>query len=189
MQRRLASYVLSAVLFLPFVVAAATPSARPSAQRVAARFDEPDEAARWYWRKRSPDGVSPLPVEKYFQALEKMQSMPQYSTALGVRLPSRAQLARSGAKPAAALGAWSWLGPGNIGGRTRALVIHPTKPTTMYAGGVAGGVWKTTNGGSSWAPLNDFLPNLAVTTLVMDPSNPNVLYAGTGEGFNNADAV
>jgi uncharacterized membrane protein len=181
MKRWLASCALSAVLFVPSVIAAAAPPSRPSAQRVAARFDEPEEAARWYWLKRSPDGISPLPVEKYFEALEKMQSMPQYSTALRARLSSRAQLARSGAKPAAALGAWSWLGPGNIGGRTRALVIHPTTPTTMYAGGVAGGVWKTTNGGSSWAPLDDFLPNLAVTTLAMDPANPNVLYAGTGE--------
>jgi PKD repeat protein len=112
-----------------------------------------------------------------------MRSMPQYSTALDALLPSRAALARSGANPLAILGTWSWLGPGNIGGRTRALVIHPTTPTTMYAGGVAGGVWKTTNAGSSWVPLNDFLPNLAVTSLAMDPANPNVLYAGTGEIF------
>ena len=151
MRRRLASCVLTAGLFLPFVLAAVAPPARPSAQRVVARFDEPDEAARWYWRKRSPDGVSPLPVEKYFEALEKMQAMPQYSTALGIQLPTRAQLARSGARPAAALGTWSWLGPGNVGGRTRGLVIHPTTPTTMYAGGVSGGVWKSTNGATSWA--------------------------------------
>jgi len=189
MKRWLASCALSAVLFVPSVIAAAAPPSRPSAQRATARFDEPDEAARWYWIKRSPDGVSPLPVEKYFEALEKMQAMPQYSTALRAQLSSRAQLARSGMSPAAALGTWSWLGPGNIGGRTRGLVIHPTTPTTMYAGGVAGGVWKTTNGGSSWAPLNDFLPNLAVTTLAMDPANPNVLYAGTGESWFNNDAV
>ena len=54
-----------------------------------------------------------------------MQAMPQYSTALGIRLPSRAQLARSGARPLAVLGTWSWLGPGNIGGRTRGLRDPP----------------------------------------------------------------
>jgi photosystem II stability/assembly factor-like uncharacterized protein len=53
----------------------------------------------------------------------------------------------------------------------------------MYAGGVAGGVWKTTNGGASWVPLADLMANLAIGALAMDPKNPNVLYAGTGEGF------
>jgi PKD repeat protein len=160
-----------------------------SIKRAPAPFDQPDEAERFYVMKRSPDGVSPISTERYFQALEKMRSMPQYSTAAGAPLPSRAELARSGAKPLAILGTWSWLGPGNIGGRTRGLLIHPTSPSTMWAGGVAGGVWKTTNGGSSWAPLNDFLPNLAVTTLAMTPGNPNVIYAGTGEGWGNVDFV
>ncbi|MGH6689306.1 MAG: WD40/YVTN/BNR-like repeat-containing protein [Gammaproteobacteria bacterium] len=89
----------------------------------------------------------------------------------------------------ASLGAWEELGPGNVGGRTRALVIHPSEPGVLYAGSAAGGVWKTTDAGSSWKPLNDLLPNLAVNALAMDPSNTEVLYAGTGEGFNNVDAV
>jgi photosystem II stability/assembly factor-like uncharacterized protein len=160
----------------------------PRIKRALTPFDAPEEAARFFLMKRSPDGKSPIGPEKYFEAIERMQTMPQYSTALSLALPSRAKLARPGAKPLAALGTWTWLGPGNVGGRTRALVIHPTTPTTMYAGGVAAGVWKTTNGGGTWAPLNDFLPNLAVTTLAMDPANPNVLYAGTGEVFA-ADGV
>ena len=51
----------------------------------------------------------------------------------------------------------------------------------MYAAAVAGGIWKTTNGGNSWAPLNDFLANIAVTTMAFDPSNPSTIYAGTGD--------
>src|SRR6185295_7455001 len=85
--------------------------------------------------------------------------------------------------------AWSYLGPGNVGGRTRALVIDPLRPRTMYAGGVDGGVWKTTDGGASWLPLGDLLPSLAVASLALDPSHRGVLYAGTGEGFGNGDAV
>jgi len=77
--------------------------------------------------------------------------------------------------------AWSWLGPGNIGGRVRSILIHPTNPSIMWAGAVSGGIWKTTNGGQHWFPLNDFLPSLAISCMAMDPSNPNVLYAGTGE--------
>lgn len=76
---------------------------------------------------------------------------------------------------------WDWLGPGNIGGRVRALVIHPTTPNTMWAGTAGGGIWRTTNGGNSWFPMTDFLPSLAVASLVLDPTDPTTLYAGTGE--------
>jgi photosystem II stability/assembly factor-like uncharacterized protein len=86
-------------------------------------------------------------------------------------------------------GGWTWLGPGNIGGRTRSIVVHPKNPATMWAGSVAGGIWKTIDGGATWGPLDDFMASLNVTTLVLDPSdaNYNTLYAGTGEGFYNID--
>src|SRR5438045_143734 len=42
--------------------------------------------------------------------------------------------------------AWQWLGPGNIGGRVRSIVIHPSNPSMMFAGSVSGGIWKTTDG-------------------------------------------
>ncbi|MEW6130617.1 MAG: C25 family cysteine peptidase [Acidobacteriota bacterium] len=85
--------------------------------------------------------------------------------------------------------AWEWLGPGNIGGRIRAIVIHPTEPNKMWIGSVSGGIWHTTNSGSGWQPVNDFMANLAVTTMVIDPTNPSIMYAGTGEGFGNIDAI
>jgi hypothetical protein len=84
---------------------------------------------------------------------------------------------------------WEWLGPGNIGGRIRAIVIHPTEPNRMWVGSVSGGIWRTTNSGAGWEPVNDFLANLAVTAMVIDPANTNTMYAGTGEGFGNQDAI
>ncbi len=80
---------------------------------------------------------------------------------------------------------WQWLGPGNIGGRVRAILTHPTAPNTLWAGSAGGGIWKTVNGGSSWFPLNDLLPSLAITSLTMDPTNSDIIYAGTGEGFTS----
>ncbi|MGZ4974698.1 MAG: hypothetical protein ACXWDN_18225, partial [Limisphaerales bacterium] len=56
---------------------------------------------------------------------------------------------------------WQWLGPANIGGRVRSILIHPTTPSTMWIGSVGGGVWKTTNGGGAWRPCQDFMGNLA----------------------------
>jgi len=84
---------------------------------------------------------------------------------------------------------WRWLGPGNVGGRIRALVVDKSSPDTMFAGSAGGGIWKTTNGGASWEPVDDFLPVLSVASLAIHPTNPNVMFAGTGEGYSNFDAV
>jgi photosystem II stability/assembly factor-like uncharacterized protein len=78
---------------------------------------------------------------------------------------------------------WSWLGPGNIGGRIRSIVIHPTFTNTMWVGSVGGGIWRTDNGGNTWQPVNDFMANLAVSTMVINPADPSRMYAGTGELF------
>lgn len=87
-------------------------------------------------------------------------------------------------------GVWTSIGPGNVGGRIRSIIINPVNPATMWAGSVSGGVWKTTTGGvSSWRTNTDFLSNLAVNCMAIDPANPNILYAGTGEGFFPIDTL
>lgn len=84
---------------------------------------------------------------------------------------------------------WEALGPGNIGGRIRSFVFDPNNANRIIAGSVSGGLWQTTDAGGVWNPVDDFMANLAITTLTYDPSNNNVLYAGTGEGFFNGDAI
>ena len=87
---------------------------------------------------------------------------------------------------------WTHMGPLNVGGRTRSLLIQGDSASsahTLYAGGVTGGVFKSTDGGESWKALNDLMPNINVNTLAQDPKNNNVIYAGTGErygGFKGA---
>ena len=85
--------------------------------------------------------------------------------------------------------AWRHLGPGNIGGRTRGLVIHPTTPLTMWAGTAGGGIWRTDDGAATWTSLDDNLACMAVSCLAIHPQDPNLIYAGTGEGFENIDAI
>ncbi|HQR32233.1 MAG TPA: hypothetical protein PLK30_05820, partial [Blastocatellia bacterium] len=148
------------------------------------RYDKPNEALEFFRLKRLAAGQTEIPTEKYLLAYRQMELMPRHSFGDDKLQPSRKQAGKSLALPA-----WTSLGPGNIGGRTRAIVIHPTTPTTMYAAGVGGGVWKTTNGGANWSPISDLTANLAVNSLAMDPTNPNTLYAGTGEGMFNGDAV
>ena len=81
------------------------------------------------------------------------------------------------------------IGPGNFGGRVRAMVIDPSDNDTIVVGGVSGGVWKTEDRGITWRPIDDFLPNLAIASMVLDPDSPTRIFAGTGEGFFNADAM
>jgi subtilisin-like proprotein convertase family protein len=145
-------------------------------------FDKPAEAAEFYRMKRLPVGETQLPLERYLTAREKMKQMPLYSS-------TKQKFIESPEDALSPDAVWSPLGPGNVGGRTRGLLVHPTNPSIMYAAGVAGGVWKSTDGGANWTPLNDMMANLAVTCLAFDPTNPNIIYAGTGEGYGNSDAV
>jgi hypothetical protein len=87
------------------------------------------------------------------------------------------------------LNTWIALGPNDVGGRTRSILIHPTDHDTMWAASAGGGIWRTENAGVNWTPVDDFMANLSVTSLVMDPTNSDVVYAGTGEGFGNQDAI
>ena len=75
-------------------------------------------------------------------------------------------------------------------GRVTAIAVDPTDATgnTVYAGGAAGGVWKTTDGGNTWTPLTDTQPSLAVGSITIDPNNHNTIYVGTGEENFNGDA-
>jgi len=95
---------------------------------------------------------------------------------------------------------WQSVGPApisgeNIGqfpidasGRTTAILVHPQNPDIVYIGGAQGGIWKTTNGGTSWTALSDDQPSLAVGTMTFDPTNPNVIYVGTGEPHSSSDS-
>lgn len=90
--------------------------------------------------------------------------------------------------------AWSERGPNNIGGRSRAIMIDKRDPTgnTVFAASVSGGIFKTTNFLSAtpaWSPVQDLMGNLAVTVLVQDKNNLTTMYAGTGEGWFNLDAI
>lgn len=141
------------------------------------RFDQPQEAQNFFIQKRVPGGTGPLDYSRYAVAMNQVRQNQQYSIATGTILPP-------GNLP---VGNWTFLGPGNVGGRTRAIIIDPTNTQVIYSAAVAGGVWKTTNGGGSWSASSDFLADIAVNSLVMDPNNHLTLYAGTGEGYFNVD--
>ncbi len=81
---------------------------------------------------------------------------------------------------------WRLIGPFR-GGRVLAVTGVPGQPNTYYFGAVAGGVWKTTDGGASWQPMSDKEPFWSVGAIAVAPSNPSVLYVGTGEACIRGD--
>ena len=89
---------------------------------------------------------------------------------------------------------WKERGPNNIGGRTRTLLFDANDPSrrAVFAGGVAGGLWKTediTANPPEWTMINDYLENMAIGAIAQDPNDPQVMYLGTGETYGNLDAV
>jgi photosystem II stability/assembly factor-like uncharacterized protein len=67
------------------------------------------------------------------------------------------------------------------GGRAITASGVPGQPDVFYFGAVAGGVWKTTNGGVTWNPIFDSQPIASIGALAVAPSDPNLIYVGTGE--------
>lgn len=68
-----------------------------------------------------------------------------------------------------------------ISGRTNAITFHPTNPNIFYIAAAQGGVWKTTDGGQNWTVLTDYIGSISSGDVQIDPSDPNILYYGTGE--------
>jgi photosystem II stability/assembly factor-like uncharacterized protein len=84
---------------------------------------------------------------------------------------------------------WEFLGPRDRGGVTRAILIRPDRPETMWAGSVYGGLWRSVDGGKLWSIVPGSLESLPVCALAIDPIHPDVLYAGTGNGFYTLDSL
>ncbi len=89
---------------------------------------------------------------------------------------------------------WVEHGPDNIGGRTRMVMFDPNDVTKkkVWAGGVAGGLWVNadiTSQNEPWRKVDDFWENIAITSMAYAPTQPNIMYVGTGEAYYNSDSV
>ncbi len=124
----------------------------------------PKGAGVYYAHKRLAKGHSRIPSENYVDAIRDKR---QYFSAI------KGQLSEP----------WQSLGPNTVGGRTRSFIFHPVDSDIMYAGGVSGGIWKSTDAGAQWTAIGDDLENIAVVTIALVPEQPNILFAGTGEGI------
>lgn len=84
------------------------------------------------------------------------------------------------------LGTWSHVGPydGNAIngiGRVNCIAFHPDNYNVIFVGAPAGGIWRSNDGGTSWTTNTDLLPNLGVSSIAIDPHNPDTMYIATGD--------
>jgi hypothetical protein len=179
------------------LLGAIRPTVRPSAiEEEEGRFDQPGAAAWHDLQRRMPADGGSMPA-LYERASTAVSRLERFASRINRTIPASQAAARvwigddrisradvhdrSGAT--AILDAWTPLGPGNIGGRTRVVRFHPTNPTTLYAAGVSGGLWRSEDDGGSWRPIGEGLTNITINSLAIDPTRPDVMYAGTGEGY------
>jgi photosystem II stability/assembly factor-like uncharacterized protein len=121
----------------------------------------------WFWEQRVyPSGRFPNPMQLF----------------------NESRAARRGHSDAPFSGNWTEMGPsqspgGYSGlGRVNCVYTQPTNPNIIWAGSASGGLWKSTDAGTTWSSTTDDLPTLGVTDIAFDPTNPSIMYIATGDG-------
>ncbi len=131
-----------------------------------------EQRIQWFYGSRGLDKVD-RPDLKRKAATDQVQQM----------RAEEAQFAQSAV--------WTAIGPspmnmlswtmGRVAGRISCLALHPSDTNTLYLGTAGGGLWKTTTGGTSWTALSNDLPSQSIGSLYVDPTNPQIVWVGTGE--------
>ena len=118
-----------------------------------------------------------------FVVSSRLRSRFDRSASRSSNLAAPAQEISAGQPPAALLGGLEWRDVGPMrGGRTYAVAGDASQPDTFYMGSVGGGVWKTENAGRTWFPISDEgIPIGSIGAIAVAPSDPNIIYVGTGE--------
>jgi photosystem II stability/assembly factor-like uncharacterized protein len=153
-----------------------------AATQARAQEEEADHARRrweWFYQQRAyPFGTIPA------RALDRARVQLEV-----LRRPA------FGAVPAPISGTrWQTIGPraipisGTSIGRISTIAIHPTNTSTIYVGGAQGGVWRSTDNGVTWTALTDKACSLAMGSIALDPVNPAIVYAATGEQHFSGDS-
>ena len=175
MKRRFGRLAIAALVALT-ALGGAAPAV--GAQQLPPRQGEDDPRGRSeYFEQMRAYPFQRIPAGARFRALQQMRL-------LSLVAPLNAL--------ASSITPWQSIGPMPIGGgntgRVAAIAVHPTNSNIVYVGGAQGGVWKTTDGGTTWTPLGDSQCSLAIGSITIDPVNPNIVYVGTGEENFSGDS-
>jgi hypothetical protein len=153
-------------------------------------YEEIKAAGERYWEVHDKDargsGYKPFMrwvdrAEAYVKADGTLQSALDVQNEIDENLLKNSAVDNSNWVPAGpftyrATGSWS---PGQ--GRVNTLVVDPNNSNTYYMGTPSGGAWKSTDAGTTWNPLTDFLSQIGTSAIAIDPNNSNIVYIGTGD--------
>jgi len=155
------------------------------------KFKDAVEAFNTYWETRNPNvkgsGFKPFKRwENYWKNFVKEDgTLPTSAELWNTWISTQQNNARK-----VDLSSWQPIGPFshiNTGswasgqGRVNAIIVDPNNSNTYYAGAPAGGIWKSTDAGSTWAVLSDHLPQIGVSGIAIDYNNSNIIYIATGD--------
>lgn len=135
------------------------------------------------------EGDGFFPFQRYRNFVESRMAEGEVDLPAGARARAFEQLKALEASKGRAGETWFNLGPSNFSGRALAIEVDPTNSNVVYVGSASGGLWKTIDGGTSWTPMGDNWPTLAISCLEIDENDHNHLWIGTGEGWGNTDAI
>lgn len=76
-----------------------------------------------------------------------------------------------------------------VAGKVLILFTHPESSDKLWAGTARGGLWQSIDGGISWSLSSELMRDLTVSSIALDPGNPDIMYAGTGDGRSNEAAL
>jgi photosystem II stability/assembly factor-like uncharacterized protein len=150
--------VIFSIYFLAFLLSSC------AIRHIEKEGEEKSKPSEWFYAQRSyPDKT--FNVEGYTQALEQVQE------AKALRQMPFTGFAAT----------WTNQGPENIGGRINCVAVHPTDNKIILLGSASGGLFRTADAGSTWQSVFDNQSTLAMGDLAFSPSNPNIVFAGTGD--------
>ncbi len=175
--------IVSRIIFVLFILLGAMNPATVRGQVKNSAEDRDNPAIirarqQWFLARRSINGS--MPMDHYMNVRKQVSNYER--------------LQKAGQSQAAN---WTSLGPTaitntgvhNYSGRIIAIDVSPFDSIVVLIGAAGGGVWKSINGGTTWSPKSDDLGSLAVSCFARHPSDPNIIYAGTGEPSNNAGGI
>ncbi len=141
------------------------------------RTEISDKRAEYYFRMLRNPVTNSIPDNVRERELEYAQGMPNRERMLGKSAGTRSI-------------SWQEAGPYDVGGRTRAIGIDVANSNVIIAGGVSGGIWKSTDGGNSWVMKTSSTEALSVTSIAQDPRPgfTNIWYYTAGEYYGNSAA-
>ena len=176
---------------------------RPALTDATDAVDDPFRRSDDFFRRRFGRlGYIPAGLrEQQIKAVRKLRQEPAYKQ--GERGSDRDDSPWPDQQPpVSGVCNWTPLGPGPVmhvpgpgspdphaSGRTLAVAVHPTIPSTVLIGAAAGGIWKTQNSGADWTPTGDFAISLAIGAIAFDPTMPSRVLAGTGEYHESTDGL